>query len=167
MRCAKLINRIESYLGGTLTLKEKGAFDKHIESCEACKSELERCTAENKNYRQALSSQRLVGTVRNIVLSRLKHAYTTVREHVEAQPEKVLWIAPVAAVAQFLMAFWLSGILFLGSASEKKMEVFCAPEGKIVSVEWVRGFSRHRYFSVKERNVAPGTGVAEKDTKVD
>ena len=66
-----------------------------------------------------------------------------------------------------MMAFWLSGILFLGSASERKTEVFYAPEGKIVSVEWVREFDRHRYFSLKERNVVPGNVSAKEDTRID
>jgi anti-sigma factor RsiW len=166
MRCAKLIGRIESYLGGTLTPREKAAFDKHLSGCEACRKELDRCIAENKLYRQALEGQRLQGSVRSTVLSRLKHAYTAVRQHVEAQPKKVLWIAPLAAVAQFLIAFWLSGMLFLGSVPDR-VGAFHVPEREIVSIEWVREFNPHRYFLSSKGHVRPVPGIADHHVKVD
>lgn len=166
MRCSKVTGRIESYLGGTLTPNRKKAFDRHIEACEKCKEELERCKAENTLSRQALAAQRLQGSLRSMVLSRLKHAYTAIRQQVEAQPKKALWIAPVAAAAQFLIVFWLSGTLFLGGASER-MDVFSVPAGKIVSIEWVRGGSPHRYSSAKRGQALPGPVIADKDARVD
>jgi anti-sigma factor RsiW len=166
MRCSKLANGIESYLGGTLTPAKKKAFDRHLEGCQKCRDELARCKSENVLYRQTLDAQRLQGSVRSAVLSRLKHAYTAIRRQVEAQPKKALWIAPLAAAAQFLIVFWLSGTLFLGAAPAR-MDVFSVPGGKIVSVEWVRRASPYRYSSVKRVQALPGPGIADKEAKVD
>ncbi len=166
MRCSKVTRRIESYLGGTLNSREKAAFDKHFEGCESCRKELERCMAENKLYRRALEGQRLKDSVRNSVLSRLRHAYTSVRQRIEAQPKKTLWIAPVAAVAQFLIAFWLSGVLFLGGAPEK-MDIISPPSGKIVTIHWAYGFGPHGYVYAGSGQALPGPEIAEKDARVD
>lgn len=162
MKCRKIFNNMETYLGGNLSPRRKRRFDNHLARCEKCRAELERCRKENALYKQALMPYRLQGTFRNIVLGRLRLRPAYVQRERQAAPRKVLWLAPVAAAAQFLLAFWLSGIFMFGGVKEEVVQ----GTGTLVSINWTLDLDRYLYFSSKG-DQAPDQEPAGEDTQVD
>jgi len=171
MKCDKAVGSLEAYLGGTLSEKQRKVFEKHVAQCEVCRAELEKCRKENTTYRQALSSGKLQGTLRNTVISRLRREYKPAAEIQRTTVQRrrtALWLAPVAAAAQFLLAFWLSGTLIFKSVSEVEDEVLAADsQGRVVAIKWVRDLDRHKYFTLRESGGMSGPEHAPGDVQVD
>lgn len=164
MKCSKAISGIEAYLGATMAPRRRKRFEKHIALCSECSRELERCRQENRLYRQALQTGRLQASLRNPVLSRLPSELKPERAVAASRRRATLWIAPAAAVAQFLVAFWLAGALTFTSVPPLRLGV---QTGDVVSVSWVRGMQKFKYFTLKRDAAIRGPVCLEKDMEVD
>jgi anti-sigma factor RsiW len=165
MKCSKVVDSIEAYLGGTLSPKQRKSFDRHLKECENCSAQLQRCISENWLYRQALAQGRLQGTLRNTVMAQVRREY----KPVQAAPapaygrRAALWLAPVAAAAQFLIAFWLSGALMFGPAPK----VVRSQDSRLVAIKWVHDFKRFNYSAIKGEKGTPGPVYDRKDMQID
>jgi anti-sigma factor RsiW len=162
MRCSKVRGNIEAYLGGTLSPGKRKRFDNHLNDCEECRVELQRCTAENSLYRQALASKQFQGTIRNSVLARVPQKREPVLQEAVSKHRAAIWLVPVAAAAQFLIAFWLSGTLMFRTVEPEDTQ-----GGRLVAVSWVRDFKRFRYFNIKGEKGVPGPVHADEHMQVD
>ncbi len=169
MKCSRAIGNIEAYLGGTLSFKEKKRFDRHIKRCQKCRAELERCVSENELYRKALAPKQMQGTLRNIVLARVRFEYTSAQEERRSRKRTALWLAPIAAAAQFMLAFWLSSAVMSRSAPQPRRaaHVEIGSAGRIFAVRWVRGFRRSRYYPAKRAAGTAAPELPESDMQVD
>jgi anti-sigma factor RsiW len=157
---------IESYLGGTMSPARRRSFDRHLTRCSECREELRRCREENSLFRKALTPKRLSSPLRYTVLARAQREYVPVRTARESGRKLAVGFAPVAAVALFLIAFWVAGMLVSSPVSIQETPSFTA-SGKFVTVNWVEDIDRYRYFSIKRGSAMPGAEPALKDMQVD
>lgn len=162
MKCSKVLNGMEAYLGGNLSPGHRKNFEDHLAQCEKCRAELERRKSEDSLYRQALTPHRLQGTLRNIVLSRLRSRPLQVHKERQVARKKVLWLAPVAAAAQFIVAFWLSGVFMLEVPDEHRVRA----SGPMVSINWAVDLDPHLYFSPRGEP-GRGPGSAQEGAQID
>jgi anti-sigma factor RsiW len=141
-------------------------FDRHLAVCRDCREELKRCADENVFYRKALAPRQLSGPLRYNVLARVRREYLPVRTQREPGRRVAVWFAPVAAVALFLIAFWISGML-VSSPVEAPSAPAVTVSGRLATVNWVHDMERYRYFSFKKGVAMPGAEPALEDMQVD
>ena len=169
MKCSKISVNIEAYLGGTLPPKLRKKFEKHIESCLRCRSELQRCRDEDSLYRQALAPRQMQGSLKDTVLARVRFEYAAIAEERAIRKRTAIWLTPIAAAAQFILAFWLSSTVMSKSVTEVRETGQVKPDdsGRIMAVKWIKSGRKVRYYPVKRADVTPRQKVIDTDTQVD